>query len=90
MNKYKSHIFPDITITKRGPKFLEKYPESPYVHPFNIETGELLAGDYKGKTLDEVFDQDPGYLLRMSYYWSSIWSVDHKAAFLHWTRLIER
>ncbi len=90
MNKYKSHIFPEISVAKRGPRFLEKHPLSPGIHPFNIQTGELLIGDYEGKTLDEVLKEDPGYLFRMSYYWSSIWSVDHKAAFIHWTRLLER
>lgn len=90
MNKYKSHIFPDISTVKKGSGFLIKHPNSSATAPFNIQTGELLVGDYKGKTLDEVFNQDPGYLFRMSYYWSSVWSVDHKAAFIHWTRLIER
>jgi hypothetical protein len=90
MNKYKSNLFPDISTAKRGPGFLIKHPSSSATAPFNIQTGELTLGDYEGKTLDQVFKEDPGYLFRMSYYWSSVWSVDHKAAFLYWTRLIER
>ena len=90
MNKYKSNIFPDISTAKRGLGFLAKYPDTSAKNPFNIQTGELLVGDYKGRTLDQVFKEDPGYLFRMSYYWSSVWSVDHRAAFLYWTRVIER
>lgn len=89
MGKYKSLLFPDIITSKRGHHHKTLHPNSISEDPFDIQTGVLKVGLFKGSTLDEVFKENPGYLIRMSYYWSSVWSVEHKAAFLYWSKLLD-
>jgi hypothetical protein len=78
---YKSELFPSVDIRKQSNKSPRAYKD-----PFQIPSTILNIGDYRGKTFDEIFEIDPGYLFRFSYYWSNAWTEDHKALFLLWTR----
>jgi hypothetical protein len=86
--KYQSALFPDISTTYRSNTYPERFPETPYITPFDLQTGVLTAGVHAGKTLDDVFRLDPGYVMRFVYYWHAVWSRDHQAAFIYWTRNI--
>lgn len=58
------------------------------IDPFNPVTGVLTIGDYKGKSFDEVFEIDPGYILRMVMYHGLKWKPELRQSFDYWTRII--
>jgi hypothetical protein len=89
----KSDLFPDIDIFCYSPlkPYINNWPtaQANLTNPFDIQTGTVLVGEHKGKTLDELFRENPGYVMRWLYYWNRVWPNDHKAAFLYWTKNID-
>lgn len=82
-----SKMFPEVDIQRNTKTSLHMKGKG--TSPFNIETGKFLVGKYEGKSFDEIFKIDPGFIFREVYYWSSVWTVDHQAAFILWTKTLK-
>lgn len=80
-----NEMFPEESILQRTRKHIVNKGKKGLAQPFDLETGVLVAGDFSGKTLDEVYQIDPFYLIRMVYYNSMIWDPLHKLFFIRWT-----
>lgn len=79
-----SKLFPEANILKPSKNYIARC-RSNQLTPFDLDTGKLTSGDYKGKTLDEIFEIDPAYIFRMSYYLSNHWEPLHQLHFIKWT-----
>ena len=78
-------IFPEVHIFKPYKKNLESINKVHLTTPFDLETGRLNKGEHAGKTLDEIYELDPAYILRLVYYVSHLWDPLHQLHYLKWT-----
>ena len=82
-------MFPEIHIAQPSHQWIKKKGAWSNYIPFDLETGRLAYGDYKGKTLDEVLDINPAYIIRMTYYSAFCWEPLHKLHFIKWTKELD-
>lgn len=92
--RYETHrqlnkMFPECNINIPSTKYVVNKNKWYHFRPFNLETGEMAYGDYKGKTLDQVFKENPAYIMRMTYYAAFHWEPLHKLHFIKWTKELD-
>lgn len=78
-------MFPEDSVLQKTRKHIKDVKREGLARPFDLETGVFIAGDFSGKTLDEVYKIDPFYIIRMVYYNSMVWDPLHKLFFVRWT-----
>lgn len=78
-------MFPEDSVLQKTRKHIVKKGLEGLSQPFDLETGVLTGGEFSGKTLDEVYQIDPFYIIRMVYYNSMTWDPLHKLFFVRWT-----
>ena len=60
-----SKMFPEVDIQRNTKASLHMKGKG--TSPFDIQTGKFLVGKYKGRSFDELFKMDPGFIFRKVY-----------------------
>lgn len=78
-------MFPGESILQHTRNSIVKSKKEKLAQPFDLETGVFVVGDYSGMSLDEVYEKDPMYIVRLAYYNSMAWDPLHKLHFVRWS-----
>ena len=82
-------LFPEVSTIISGINHAIKVHPI-LITPFNLEDGTINYGDYSGKTLDEIHQLDPMYIMKFAFYHSTVWEPLHKLFFLQWVEAVRK